>query len=51
VPLLGATEADVPGALERCIRVMLHCYTDLPRAEIRHVYLEGARSLRSDLAD
>jgi chorismate mutase len=51
VPLLGATEADVPGALERCIRVMLHCYTDLPRAEIRHVYLEGARSLRTDLAD
>jgi chorismate mutase len=51
VPLLGATEAEVPGALERCIRVLLHCYTELSRAEIRHVYLEGARSLRSDLAD
>ena len=51
VPLLGATEAFVPGALERCIRVMLHCYSDLPRSAIRHVYLEGARSLRADLAD
>jgi len=51
VPLLGAIEADVDGALARCIRVMMHCYTDAPRAEIRHVYLEGARVLRSDLVD
>lgn len=51
VPLLGATEADVPGALPRCIRVMMHCYTELARAEVRHVYLEGARALRTDLAD
>ena len=51
VPLLGATEADVAGALPRCIRVMMHCYSEIPRAEIRHVYLEGARALRADLAD
>jgi chorismate mutase len=51
VPLLGATEADVAGALPRCIRVMMHCYSALPRAEVRHVYLEGARALRVDLAD
>ena len=51
VPLLGAIEADVEGALPRCIRVMMHCYTEVPRAQIRHVYLEGARALRSDLLD
>lgn len=51
VPLLGAAELDVDGSLERCIRVLIHCYSDLPRAEIRHVYLEGARALRADLAD
>jgi chorismate mutase len=30
---------------------MMHCYSDLARSEIHHVYLEGARTLRSDLAD
>lgn len=51
VPLLGTTELDVDGALPRCIRVLMHCETELTRAEIRHVYLEGARALRTDLAD
>jgi chorismate mutase len=51
VPLLGAVEQNVDGALAYCIRVMIHCYSDRPRAEIRHVYLEGARVLRADLAD
>ena len=51
VPLLGAIEADVDGALPRCIRVMMHCYTELARSEVRHVYLEGARTLRADLAE
>ncbi len=51
VPLLGAQEQDVEGALPRCIRVLLHVQTELPRAAIRHVYLEGAVVLRQDLAD
>ncbi len=51
VPLLGAVEASVRGALARCIRVLVHCYTERERAELRHVYLEGARALRSDLAE
>jgi chorismate mutase len=50
VPLLGALEAPVEGALPRCIRALVHCYTARPRAEMRHVYLEGARVLRRDLA-
>lgn len=48
VPLLCAREIDVPGSLERVIRLMLHCYAD-PATEARHVYLREARSLRRDL--
>ncbi|HWH13127.1 MAG TPA: chorismate mutase [Miltoncostaeaceae bacterium] len=50
VPLLCATEIAVPGAIPRCIRVLVHCYMPGDRAP-RHVYLREARALRSDLAD
>ena len=49
VPLLGAQEADIEGATPRCIRVMIHLESERPRAELRHVYLEGAKGLRDDL--
>lgn len=49
VPLLNFTEVAVPGALPRCIRVLLHVNTDKRQDEIVHVYLEGARVLRPDL--
>ncbi|MBK9178297.1 MAG: chorismate mutase [Acidimicrobiales bacterium] len=49
VPLLSAQEVDVTGAVPRCVRVLLHLYTERSRAELRHVYLEGARGLRDDL--
>ena len=48
VPLLCAREIDVPGALPRVIRLLVHCYAD-ERAEARHVYLRDATSLREDL--
>ena len=48
VPLLCAREIDVPGALPRTIRLMLHCYADEGRPA-RHVYLRDAVSLRRDL--
>ena len=50
VPLLCASEIAVPGALERVIRVMLHCNTQKSASEVTHVYLRGAISLRRDLA-
>jgi chorismate mutase len=31
--------------------VLVTCYTDRERKELRHVYLEGATVLRRDLAD
>lgn len=51
VPLLCATEIAVPGSVERCVRVLMHAYTDRDRGRLRHVYLGGARALRSDLAE
>ena len=50
VPLIGAVEVDVPGALERTIRVMLHCESSIGADKISHVYLHGAQSLRRDIA-
>ena len=50
VPLLGAREAAVAHGLPLCIRVLVHCYSDRPREQVQHVYLEGARALRRDLA-
>jgi chorismate mutase len=50
VPLLCTMEIPVPGALAKCIRVLLHIETELPRSGIRHVYLHDARALRPDLA-
>jgi chorismate mutase len=49
VALLGAQEQDVPHGMARCIRVLVHCYTDKPRHALRHVFLDGAASLRADL--
>ena len=50
VPLLCAAEIDVPGAMARCIRVMVHCYMPQQRP-VRHVYLREARQLRTDLPE
>lgn len=49
VPLLCGHEMSVPGALPRCLRLLMHVNTDLRPEEIRHIYLRGARALRPDL--
>ena len=49
VPLLCARELDIVSGTPRCIRVMIHLYTDRPAADLRHIYLEGAQGLRDDL--
>jgi chorismate mutase len=48
VPLLCTQEIEVPGALTRVIRVLLHYYAPNGH-EPQHVYLRDARSLRADL--
>ncbi len=50
VPMICAQELDVPGALSRVCRVLLHVDRDRASSSPRHVYLGGARVLRPDLA-
>ncbi len=50
VPLMCATEIDVPHAMPRVLRLMAHVETDKPRSEVQHVYLRGAVALRRDIA-
>lgn len=49
VPLICATEIDVPGALPRVVRMLMHVETERRRSTVRHVYLRGAAALRLDL--
>jgi len=53
VPMLCARELEVRGGsgIPLCIRVMAHVNSARPRTELRHVYLHGARQLRSDLPE
>lgn len=48
VPLLCAQEIEVPGALPRIIRVLIHYHAPEDH-QARHVYLGEARKLRTDL--
>jgi chorismate mutase len=50
VALLGAQEQAVAHGTPRCIRVLVHCYSDRAREELQHVFLDGASGLRADLA-
>jgi chorismate mutase len=49
VPLLCARELEIERSMPRVVRMLAHVETDLPRADITHVYLHGAATLRSDL--
>lgn len=49
VPLLCNQEIPVPGRVPRAVRVMLQLNTRKAQAEMRHIYLRGARALRPDL--
>ena len=49
VPLMSAQEVERPGALTRCIRVLMLWNTTKTQQEINHVYIDGAQILRPDL--
>lgn len=49
VPLLCNQEIPVPNRVPRAIRVMMQLNTRKSQAEMRHIYLRGAKSLRPDL--
>lgn len=51
VPLMCMHEIDVPGALQKCIRILINWNTDKPQDEIVHMYIKDAVRLRPDLCD
>ena len=50
VPLLDVQHMKVANSLQKCIRVLIHLNTPLPKSHLRHVYLKEAAKLRPDLA-
>ena len=50
IPLMCAREIPVSGSLPRVVRVMVHAYSELGHAEVRHIYARGAEVLRKDIA-
>lgn len=49
VPMICAQEIPVPDSLPMCIRVLINWNTNKKQAEIQHVYLRAAKTLRPDL--
>ena len=49
VPLLCAQEIPVAGSMRGVIRVLLQFHTPRGVGEVKHVYLDGAETLRDDL--
>ncbi|MCH7984352.1 MAG: chorismate mutase [Chloroflexi bacterium] len=50
VPLMCGHEMAPPGALTRCIRILILWNTEKAQDEIRHAYMNGAAKLRPDLS-
>lgn len=50
IPLLCSHEMNVAGALQSAVRALIHVNTTKSAAEIRHVYLKGAKALRPEWA-
>ena len=50
IPLMCAREIPVEGSLPFVVRVMIHAYSELSHAQIRHIYKRGAEVLRRDIA-
>ncbi|BCL84104.1 chorismate mutase [Ktedonobacteria bacterium brp13] len=44
--LMCTREIPVPGSLGKCIRVLIHVNTTRSIAEIQHIYIKGAATLR-----
>ncbi len=50
VALMCSHEMGVPGALSKCIRILIHWNTDKTADDVVHVYIRGAEKLRPDKA-
>lgn len=50
VPLICGQEIPVPGALSKCVRVLIAWNTTTAQRDVRHAFLHGARVLRPSWA-
>ncbi len=48
IALLCSHEMDVPGSLRMCIRILIHLNTEKGPGEISHIYIKGAKNLKSN---
>ncbi|HEY4567016.1 MAG TPA: chorismate mutase [Savagea sp.] len=51
VPVMCTHEMDVPGAIERCVRLLMNVNSDKTQKEIQHIYQNEAVRLRPDLVE
>jgi chorismate mutase len=51
VALFCTHEMEIPGGLQKCLRILLHVNTEQGYNDIKHIYLKGAKILRPDLAE
>lgn len=49
VPLLNFEEKYVEGSLGKCIRALLYINTNKSKSEIKHIYLNDSKILRTDI--
>jgi chorismate mutase len=49
VPLMCSLEIPVENSLPKCIRLMVQVNTTKGQAEMNHIYLKAAQSLRPDI--
>ncbi|NMB34005.1 MAG: chorismate mutase [Clostridium sp.] len=47
--LMCMNEINVPGGLEKCIRVLLHINSKKSKRDMKHIYLNDAKNLRPDI--
>lgn len=50
VPMMCYQELDVPNSIKMCLRTLFTVNTDKSQNEIKHVYLKGAKALRTDIS-
>lgn len=51
VPLLCVNEMEIEPSLKHCLRILMVVNTEKSQEDIKHVYLGGAKILRSDLVN
>ena len=47
--LMCGHEMNVPGSLQKCVRILVSWNTEKKPIEVKHIYLKGAKNLRPDI--